>query len=294
MSDKSDGIYVNSHKENEYIPFPKIGQGSQHHAYDTHDGRVLKIPLTREETYLTIGERRHNINPRSDEEVASLDARVHTLLNGKGRIPSMLQHPFENPEAFLQLIGNPKAIDSENILPEDTPEKQWGVGRVVYTQDLALMNHQVLRELNQLKKLGASDIKRFQQVIDMYLDLTYKMWGFGYADYVFKLGDTGFNSKGNMIFVDLGEFSHDPAFILRALEEQRWLHAIMPTKVDFPQIPSQLQAYYEKTMGNALTAEKFQQHWRSTHQCTACTPSNDVISTFIAAKAAEIDYIDRW
>ena len=120
------------------------------------------------------------------------------------------------------------------------------------------------------------------------------MWSFGYADNVFKLGDTGFTQDGKLVFVDLVEFSVVPAFILRALEEQRWLHAIMPMKIDFPQIPRQLHDYYEKTMRGALTPEKFQQYWRTNHTCTACSPSNDIISTFVAAKAAEIDYIDRW
>jgi hypothetical protein len=290
----SDQKYTNPHTANEYVPFPMVGQGSQHHAYDTHDGRVLKIPLTKEETYLAISTRRHNVNPRSDKEVASLDARVHTLLNGKGRIPNMVQHSFERPEEFLALMGNPKIIESENILPEDTPEKQWGAGRVVYTQDLTLMNHQILKELSQLSKLDSGDIKKLKQVIEMYIELTYKMWGFGYSDYVFKLGDTGFTQDGKLTFVDLGEFSHDPTFILRALEEQRWLHAIMPSKVDFPQIPSQLQAYYEKTMSQAFTVEKFQQYWRTNHTCRTCDNPQDIISTFIAAKAAEIDYIDRW
>lgn len=39
--------YKNNYQQYEYVPFPEIGCGSQFRVFDTHDGRVLKMPLTR-------------------------------------------------------------------------------------------------------------------------------------------------------------------------------------------------------------------------------------------------------
>lgn len=286
--------YINHHQLHEYVPFPELGSGSQFHAFDTHDGRVLKIPLTKEETAVAIARRRHNMNPLSAEEAASVETRIHTLVNGKGRIPAMVNHPLHASKDFLALMGNPKIITTDSVLPEDTPEKQWGAGRVVYTQDKVTMVGDLLDSLAQLRSLGESDLARVRQLIELYIQQTYKMWEYGYSDYVFKLGDTGIDERGKFVLVDIGEYSSDPEFVLRALSDQRWLHAIISTKIDFPQIPPQLHSYYQKTMTEAFSVENFKKYWRKKHICDDCKSSDKTIEAFIAAKTSEIDYVDRW
>jgi hypothetical protein len=287
--------YTNQHADFEYIPFPKLGSGSQFHTYDTHDGRVLKLPLTMEETEVAIAKRRHNINPLSVEEAASINVRVHTLLNGKARIPSMVNHPFHDAREFLAIFGNPAIVPTDTSLPEDTPKKQWSVGRVAYTQDKVVVTGDILHGFADLPSLDRGDLAKIRQLIDLYIQQTYKAWEHGYADYVLKIGDSGIDANGNFVLLDLGEYTSDPDFMLRAIKEKRWMHSIIPAKIDFPQIPRELHDYYQKTMDNAFSVKDFQAHWRKKHHCTACKPlSQDSIHAFIVAKAAEIDYVDRW
>lgn len=279
----------------EYVPFPEIGSGSQFRTFDTHDGRVLKMPLTKSETYHAIVGRRHNMNPLSHTEAASVDARVHTLINGKGRIPGMVTHSFDNHSDFLALIGTPKLVPADNAMPEDSPTKEWGAGRVIYTQDKVAMVGALLQSFTRLPTLDLGDVVKLKNIIERYIQQTYTMWSYGYSDYVFKIGDTGLDANGKLILIDIGEYTNDPQFVLRAIADKRWLHATIPSKIDFPQIPRQLYDFYVKTCNNALTEETFQKYWRKNHCCSDCGRNdNDAINTFIAAKASEIDFVDRW
>ena len=279
----------------EYVPFPELGHGSQFHTYDTHDGRVLKLPLTKEETYTVVSKRRHNMNPLSTAQTAPLETRIHTIINGKSRIPAMINHSFYDAKDFLSILGNPAIIDATHVLPEDKPGKQWGAGRVIYTQDRLAMVGDMLSGFAALPTLKSGDLSKIKQIIDLYVEQTYKLWSYGYADYVFKIGDTGFDTQGNLILADLGEYTSDPAFMQKALEDKRWLHSTIADKIDFPQIPKPLHEHFSTTLNNAFTPERFMSIWRTKHQCSTCEVTDDnVISAFIAAKTAEIDFVDRW
>jgi hypothetical protein len=277
-----------------YMPFPEIGSGSQFHTFDMHNGRVLKLPLTKEETIEVLMRRKHNMNPLSSVEQASVESRMHTVINSKARIPDMIGHSFYQPEGFLRMIGNPVAVDADNVLPKDTINKQWGSGRVVYIQDKLDMIGMILNSFTELVTLGRGDILRLQRIIDQYVQRTYELWEYGFADYVFKLGDAGFDTSGRLVIADLGEFTSDPVFMKKALDDRRWLHATMANKIDFPQIPKQMQKYYTETLDNAFTHEHFVSRWKTKHSCSSCSKRDDPISVFIAAKMAEIDYVDRW
>lgn len=278
----------------DYVPFPELGSGSQFHAYDLHNGRVLKLPLTKQETLVVVSKRRHNMKPLSKVEHASVESRVQTVVNGKARIPGMISHSFYDPKPFHSLIGNPALISTDAILPEDTPDKQWGAGRVIYSQDKLAMVGKLLYGFAGLSSLGSGDVARLKLIIDTYVDRTYQLWEFGFADYVFKLGDTGFDKNNNLVFADIGEFSSDPTFMRKVLKDRRWLHATIADKIDFPQIPKSVQEYYIKTLDNAFTDEAFMARWRTKHRCSSCDMHNDAISAFITAKMAEIDLVDRW
>ena len=277
-----------------YVPFPEIGSGSQFHVFDMHNDRVLKLPLTKEETVEVLARRRHNMNPLSPVEQASVETRVHTVINGKARIPDMIGHSLYQPEGFLRILGNPTAVDTDNVLPKDTMNKQWGAGRIIYIQDKLDMIGTILGSFSELATLGRGDVLRLRHVIDLYAQRTYELWEYGYADYVFKLGDTGFDAGGNLVIADLGEFTSDPVFMKKAIDDRRWLHATMPEKIDFPQIPKQVQKYYTETLDNAFTHEHLAARWGAKHSCSSCGKRDDPISMFISSKMAEIDYVDRW
>ena len=149
-----------------YIPFPELGSGSQFHAYDLHDGRVLKLPLTKQETTVVVAKRRHNMMPLTKEQQASIETRVQTIVGGKGRIPAMLTHALYDPKPFLALLGNPVLLDADTVLPEDTDDKGWGVGRVAYTQDRLMMVGSLLQDLSGLSRLKRGDIARMKAIID--------------------------------------------------------------------------------------------------------------------------------
>ncbi len=274
----------------DFIPYPEIGKGAQFRAFDMHNGRVLKLPLTEAETYIVARERR-NTTGDNGEVCMDIAERVLTFINGKARIPAMINHTLDNNKAFLNLLSNPEL--AKDYLPEDTPTKRWGAGRVTYTQDKILMNHEVFYNL-QMHSHKSHGRQRLHQMIDAYVQSTYLLWDYGYADYVFKFGDTGFNSQGQLSFVDLGEFSSDLGFMTKAIEQRRWRNNVDPCKADFPQIPIEVQGYFMSALEEAFTPDILQKRWRQKHTCQECLARDDIINTFISAKVAEIDYIDRW
>lgn len=278
----------------ELVSFPELGSGSQFRAFDMNNGRVLKLPLTAQETAIVVAKRRHNMKPLSKEQTASVEARVQTAVGGKARIPAMVSHSFYDAREFLELLGSPVLIDANNILPKNRSSKGWGDGRVIYTQDKLSMIGDLLQTLAEVPTLGRGDIQRLKRVIDEYVERTYALWEYGYADYVFKLGDMGYNANNRLTFGDLGEFSSDLAFMRKILTDRRWLHATVADKIDFPQIPKQVQPYYIETLDNAFTETHLLPRWGQKHQCSSCRASGDAISSFIASKVAEIDYVDRW
>lgn len=281
-------------KPHQYVPFPEIGSGGQFHVFDMHNGRVLKLPLTQSETEV-IARQRYNTDGTGQKVTdARVQSRVLTFINGKARIATMVRHNFLQPELFLHLLGNPTLIDVDNILPEDTPDKRWGAGRIVYAQDKLTMNSEILQTLNNSLHISSTDVKRVCHIIDQYVEQTYALWEYGYSDYVFKIGDTGFTERNRLVFADLGEFTSDLDFMTLAVTQRRWLNNINPLKTDFPQIPRQAQEYFTATVNKAFTAEELHKRWRTKHLCSDCRPKDDVLATFIAAKIAEIDYVDRW
>ena len=288
-------LYHFSQSIQEYIPFPEINHGAQFRVYDMHNGSVLKIPLTEAETLeVAKGRRNSPASKRPMTEQMVLAARVQTFMNGKARIAPMVEHRFTAPNQFLELLGNPKLISVEDILPQDQPGKRWGAGRIVYTQDKVLMVHEILEKLSLKPSLQSDDVAYLKQIIDAYVAASHALWSYGYAEYAFKFGDTGFDRQGRLIFVDLGECTSDMSFMERALEQERWRNNVDPSKADFPQLPLDLHDYFIHKMTSELNAEKLKKLWRSKHICTTCQPHDDIIRTFIAAKVAEIDYIDRW
>lgn len=272
--------------------FSELGHGAQFKAFDMHNGRVLKIPLTEAETY-QVARRRRNIIHGTVEQIAALDVRVQTFMNSKARIPSMLTHAFNDPEPFLKIMGNPKVAQADGFLPEDTHEKRWASARFVYTQDKADTAATMLRSIERSGVLSSGDELRLKRYIEEYVSIIYEAWCYGYSDYIFKLGDTGIDAHGNMILVDLGEWTTDFDFVSRALNEKWWLDNVNHQKNDFPKLPPKLESFYKKTLEAAFTTEELAKRWRSKHVCSDCTEEATTIAAFVSTKVAEIDYIDR-
>lgn len=272
--------------------FSELGHGAQFKAYDMHNGRVIKIPLTEAETY-QVARRRRNIIHGTLEQLASLDIRVTTFMNSKARLPAMIEHGFDDPTEFLALLGNPRIERASDFLPEDTSEKKWGAARFVYTQDKVEMANTMLRSLAAMPVLEPGDLAQLKRYIEDYVQYTYNVWAWGYSDYIFKIGDTGVGGNGNMVCVDLGEWTSDFDFIKRAVTEQWWRDNVNHLKHDFPKLPKKLEPFYIKTLEKAFTIEELEKRWRTKHQCSHCSDEALTIAAFVSTKVAEIDYIDR-
>ncbi|HJP80854.1 MAG TPA: hypothetical protein VJ841_00455 [Candidatus Saccharimonadales bacterium] len=272
--------------------FSELGHGAQFKAFDMHNDRVLKIPLTEAETY-QVARRRRNIIHGTIDQIASLDVRVQTFMNSKARIPSMVSHSLEDPEPFLKLLGNPKVEYADGYLPEDTHEKRWASARFIYTQDKVDTAAEMLRFFEQTGRLGTGDVLRLKRYIEQYVANIHETWCYGYSDYIFKLGDSGIDKDGNMILIDLGEWTMDLAFIKRAVAEKWWLDNVNHQKKDFPKLPSKLEPFYTQTLEGAFTVAELEKRWRSKHICAGCTEEATTIAAFVSTKVAEIDYIDR-
>lgn len=274
------------------LTFSELGHGAQFKAFDMHNNRVLKIPLTEAETY-QVARRRRNIIHGTVEAIAALDVRVQTFMNSKARIPSMVSHAFTDPAPFMKILGNPKVELSGEYLPDDTHEKRWSSARFIYTQDKVDTAATMLRSLERTGAPTASDKKRLKRYIEQYVELIHEAWCYGYSDYIFKLGDTGIDKDGNMILIDLGEWTADFDFVRRAITEKWWLDNVNHQKNDFPKLPKELEPFYIKTLEEAFTEEELTKRWRSKHVCTDCTEEATTIAAFVSTKVAEIDYIDR-
>ena len=272
--------------------FSELGHGAQFKAFDMHNGRVLKIPLTEAETY-QVARRRRNIIHGTVEQIAALDVRVQTFMNSKARIPSMVGHSFDDPAPFLNILGNPKIELSGDYLPDDTHEKRWASARFIYTQDKVDTASAILRNLEKQGSITSRDELRLKRYIEQYVEAIYETWRYGYSDYIFKLGDSGINKHGDMVLIDIGEWTADFEFVLRAIKEKWWLDNVNHEKMDFPKLPKKLEGFYIQTLEHAFTPEKLAELWRSKHICTDCTDEATTIAAFVSTKVAEIDYIDR-
>jgi len=272
--------------------FSELGHGAQFKAFDMHNGRVLKIPLTEAET-TRVAKQRRNIIHGTLEQIASIEVRVQTFMNSKARLPGMITHPLDDPQPFLHLLGNPSLVPIDNILPEDTPDKRWGAARFVYSQDKVEIVRGLLEYLSAQETITPADRRKFIRLIHNYVQHVYGIWEYGYSDYIFKLGDMGVRADGSLVTVDLGEFSSDPEFIERAITEKWWYDNTNPLKNDFPKMHPALAADYLHILDTSLTVEEFRKRWRKKHICSACTPETNTISAFIATKVMEIDYVDR-
>ena len=273
------------------VPFVDIGHGAQFKAFDMHNGRVLKIPLTEAETQ-AIARRRRNIIHGTLEEIASLEVRVQTFMNSKARIPAMITHDFTKAADFLQLLGNPQ-LESASLLPEDTPMKKWGPARVIYTQDKVQIVRNLLNYLYKQPQVAAADRKKFKQLLQDYIEHVYAIWSFGYSDYIFKLGDLGIDPEGQVVTVDLGEFTSDVSFMERAITEKWWYDNTNHLKTDFPKMPKELEKLYIGMIDEAFTATELRKRWGTAHICASCSQETNTIAVFISTQLAEIDYIDR-
>lgn len=278
------------HHTNHTATYSELGHGAQFKAYDMHNGRVLKIPLTEAETY-QVAKRRRNVIHGTVEEIASLEVRVQTFMNSKARVPNMVTHAFQDPAPFLRLLGDP--VITPVSLPEDTHEKKWGGANFVYTQNKVEMANGMLRRLAALPKLSGGDKQNLKRYIEDYVRYVYSVWEYGYGDYIFKLGDTGLDADGNLIGVDLGEWTSDLDFMVRAVNEKWWLDNVNHSKHDFPKLPGDLETFYTETLEAAFTEAELKKRWRAKHVCTDCTDEATTLTAFVSARVAEIDYIDR-
>ncbi len=204
-----------------------IGQGAQYRVYDTGDGRVVKKPLSQDETLEVI---------RRWYEPGKMPANKLTANHPKTAIRSarrINQLITERPELSASL-GHPIFAES-----------------AVYTQDK-------VKTLNKI--FNSVDIEQGKTLIDAYIGLVIFHWGYGFCEKVFNLTvNNGLDTRGNVILIDFGEITFTKADVARSIRTERWLKSWSYLE----QLPDNLRGYYGEEMNKHLTLAKLEATWGS-------------------------------
>lgn len=208
-----------------HIPEPVlIGKGAQYKVYDTHHGRVHKVPLTIQETRQLITSWYAPDTPPPEElnidyqELAQKGLRVVQRLLGL------------RPELSVW-FGNPHfAADGS------------------YTQDkVEVLGNVIARQSQQ----------RNQQLVDDLAVFVLSHWRRGISETNFNiLVNYGLNKDNQLVLIDFGEMTDSKKVIQARVAGKRWLKAW-----SFKKMPPDLQTYYSLVMQKYLTKEALDQLW---------------------------------
>mgnify|MGYP006285978759 CR=1 FL=1 len=137
----------------------------------------------------------------------------------------------------LEFLGNPKFQAHGVIL-----------------QDKVLM----LKELFQVWE-QQHEFTKIQKCLDDFIELHLLCWEYGLFELSFNFSlNNGVDGEGNLIFVDVGEFTNDLAVIKKNLEEKIWQHC-WSVKND---LKVNVRDKYIKKASDRFTYENFQSLWQ--------------------------------
>jgi len=203
----------------------EIGRGVQYKVIDMQDGRVKKIPLTREESRAVIATW-YAPNKIPDKELVIDYAE---LAIGANKRTGGLIHKYP---AIAYTFANP-------IFE----------GEAVYTQDKVAILGDVLSEGSTVEG---------QKLIDSYIELILLQWQYGISERVFNFTiNNGVDRDYNVVLLDFGEITSDKDKITLGIDNQRWLQAISYQQ----HMPESLKDYYASKMNERLTTQTLSNIW---------------------------------
>jgi hypothetical protein len=254
-----------------------VGSGAQFRVYSVYTidgrstGRVVKVPLDFAETKQAIFEPLRKLAKHgSDEELDIMaDERTREMMRYKYDVPNLLQGVLGRDRKFMRQLGRLRLLQA----PIPAHEENTGTYALptLFTQDHVLTLDEYfqsfrLAEVSYTRNLDIESIKRFRSVIDQMVKLNYAIWEYGVFEFVFKPENFGIRpaKRGGieLIWIDLAEHITDLERAGSILEEKRWLHSLMPHKVDYQFMPTILQDYYATSCNKAFTQEKLRRYWR--------------------------------
>jgi hypothetical protein len=214
-------------RPSKHAALPRLGSGWQYNVYDVGDGRVLKVPISREgrvQLALAI----HRNDPTfSPERAAAWAEAVDGVTRRSYRL---LEESL--PHLDGRLLGNPTLL-----------------GHAIYEQDklrtiIDYLRHHPFAE-------GAA-------IIDRYVETTLALWQWGISDVVFNFAiNSGIDRDGNVALCDLGELTASQGWVRRMVADQAWLR-----RWSYQALPSdELRAYVRRTLGEQLTPARVEVTW---------------------------------
>jgi hypothetical protein len=206
---------------------PWLGSGWQYNAYDLGNGRVLKVPLSREGR-LQIALATHR------KERAYTGERAARWADG---IEKGTQRSYRCLEAALphldsRLVGNPVLF-----------------GQSIYERDKLLMIVDYLEHY---------PFEENAAIIDRYIESILDLWESGISDVVFNFAvNSGITSDGRVALCDLGELSIDQERVQRLVQDRVWLRRWSYRALS----DIRLKAYVQETLATRLTPERVASTW---------------------------------
>ncbi len=203
-----------------------IGSGAQYRIYDTLDGRVLKMPLTHDETAkIVAGWYASGKIPtihESDDYTANAKASVKYFKRLTARYPDLSES-----------LGNPQFLEGAS-----------------YSQEKVQLLGEALRN---------TDLSNGKLLIDKYIELIITHWRYGFGDNVFNFTiNNGVDSHQKLVLLDFGEVSFQKRDIEARISDKRWLKAWSYTN----DCSEGLKPYYAEKMNNHVTVENLRTSWK--------------------------------
>ncbi len=196
----------------------KIGTGYFYNVFQKTSTRVLK----KQKNFLDI---------TRDEKIKNIPAvlRQNKIVKKNTEI---IKNKLKN-KILAKQLGNPNFVSRFN-----------------YEQDraLLLMDYFDTHSLDQNK-----------QAIDAYLDLTLELLDFGIHDYVYKFKNSyGFNSKGDLLFIDFNEVVFSKKEILDYVSRKHWLQEAQYRKFSEGPLKKYIFEQFEARLNTAVVEERFE------------------------------------
>ncbi len=207
------------------VPATFLGEGAQFRVYDMHNGHVLKVPQTLEDSVTAVTSW-HKGSPEEIQQYAQ------TLVELRDKGTTYVRELIgQHPEA-ASFFGNPRFFDSGSFIQD---------------------------RLTPLDSVLKTDSSEAFSTIDKYLDGVVKSWEYGCFDWVFNLAiNTAVNDRGELVMMDFGEMGFDLDTLHGLIGQRTWEHSYDTTHRLHPKV----REYFLDQAGKQLTKDRSTRHWR--------------------------------
>ena len=117
------------------------------------------------------------------------------------------------------------------------------------------------------KLIDKGEISRAKEILKEYIQLNLRVWEYGIYERSFNFTlNNGIDGKGNVVFVDLGEFSDDFQALTKCLREKNWMEC---WTVEYD-LAKALKHYYLNEAKDEFTLENLVLHWNHSGSLPEC------------------------